>query len=201
MEKILLKIYLKTLKYIGADIFSSIIIDNLLCDIPSKIHMLQRDMFNSDYSDYKTNINKIAEIKWFGYTFGYDVYDTIHEKIIEKYCIRNNISYEIFMKEYKSDISNIVEKRWIYYIILNLCILYNKISSSFIFYKYFQYKEYEKAIIEYVDMSLSGKNIDVLKYNCAKEYIRDDETGYLNDFYNNYLIYQIISLPLHNKTN
>lgn len=186
MKKLLLKIYLKTFKYIGVDILSSNTIDNLLCDIPASIHVLQRVMFDSDYSEYKTYIKKIADKKWHGYTFRNDVYDTIHEKNIQKYCINNNIDYGTFMTEYNNDISNIVEKRHTYYIILNLCVLLNKISSSFIFYKYFQYKVYEKAIIEYVDMSLSGNNAELLKYNCAKEYIREDDTGYLEEFYNYY---------------
>lgn len=168
------------------DVLSSNTIDNLLCNIPASIHVLQREIFNSDYSEYKMYIKKITDIKWHGYTFSDDVYDTIHDKNIQKYCIDNNLDYGTFTTEYKHDISNIVEKRHIYYVIFNLCVLLNKISSSFIFYKYFQYKVYEKAIIEYVDISLSGNNVELLKYNCAQEYIREDGTGYLKEFYDYY---------------
>ncbi len=77
MRKILLKIYLSILKYLGVDILDISIYEGM-----PKIKEIKRYLFlDSDISEYEKCISDISEIKWHGYRYDISVYATTDDNI------------------------------------------------------------------------------------------------------------------------
>ncbi len=147
MKYNLIEIYLFIMRYIiGIDILDFGTYHNKKID---KLHTIQDKWMCGDIS-YETYIDEISSIKWLGFHFKYDIYDTIHDKLLKRYCDENNIDFEYFKIMYEKDLYVISEKSIIYNLLCYLMDISNNIMEWYIFDTYFEYKVHKKFIREYV---------------------------------------------------
>jgi hypothetical protein len=172
MKKILLKLYLIFLYYAGIEIIYFRIFRNEYQKKVDSIYNLFDILLESDYSKYSEIINDISLINMCGFKFPEYEYTWISDKTLQKYCERNNLVFADFILKYNDDISSLIEKRKIYYFFLWIGNITEKISSMYVFEKYFEYK----AKMKYIKNNISEKDF-------INKLIKSDDTGLLKEYY------------------
>ncbi len=148
-----------------------------------------RNLLRCDPSEYDLRVYHIKKARWLGIFKLENWYykNAISEEMILKYCMKHNIDYDTYYKKLKADVLDMDEKSIIFKILLKIRDISYYIQEFYLFDLYFEYKASENSIKRLVNGMLLNHEIGVNNMSNISRICHEDETGYIEEKYYNYL--------------